>query len=108
MPRADVKVPVGHWKWTESKPFPPKASVLQSQFWKNKHYQGIWDNLKKAVPVFNVMAGGDFVSVNTRTSSVSVLSEAVLMASDEEEVCTVSMQPCDVLLIHFHCTSKVT
>ena len=64
--RDDVKVNLSgtRWKWTDSDPWPPLSSVLDTALWKADEYAALRERLRKPVPSPEVRYGGEFLTID--------------------------------------------
>ena len=81
--KADIKVTVGNWRWSATAPWPPVECIKRCGLWSHPMYQDIRDRLLRPAPTVNLTVGGEFVTVDTRSTTGAQPEDVAPEAGDE-------------------------
>ena len=74
----DIKVPLGHWRWTADDPIPPVSQILKAPFWVSPEYEACRQRLLRPAADFKMTGGGEFKTIEPVKSGGLALSQAVV------------------------------
>ena len=91
----DIKLSLQGNRWSEDNPNPSLDAILKTPFWSAAAYDGLRQELAKAVPTIAMMPTADFLSIDvTGGRSDMSVTEVADSEDEQEEVCSTTLLPC--------------